>query len=427
MAMKNIFGKGDIYLKESFPLGSNNNGLLDKVCAMFFALTPIVQHYYGLYENAGFTLYLLILPFMIMKLIKAKYLISKSLVKPVIPLLLFEVYCLIIRVTSIGRILYSAFFFLFLILLFSGYINVRLVVKYAAWIGIVATGFIVIQYGFYYVLHHPINFEPYRLLLPANSRWIVTIKYGRKLYRPSGFFLEPSHIFLYTFPIITFLLLSPNLNIWKKRVAIILSIGVVLSTSGMGIFAVVGIWALYLLTNGNVNLNAKQLTKKIFSVRTFIMFILIIVIVIIAFTEVPFFRSAVLRIFAPGDGENVSAIAGRTRRASNYVQNIEGFSSILFGTAGVNNDLDFSTSGFFATYIRWGIIGLVLSYAFYIEGVIKLKGPYYWFSILVLILSFFTAHTHGTFYMMYFAAYLANGYYINTVNKKVLMENKLSV
>ena len=85
--------------------------------------------------------------------------------------------------------------------------------------------------------------------------------------------------------------------------------------------------------------------------------------------------------------------------------------NMLFGTAGVNADLDFSTSGFYATYIRWGIFGLIFSYWFYIQGLFKLKGAYFWFSALMLLLSFFTAHTHGTFYMVYFVTVLMNGYY----------------
>ena len=320
------------------------------------------------------------------------------------------------RITSPERILYSLFFCAFLILLFSGCLNLQYVVAWAAGFGMIATGLIVVQYFSYYVLHKAINFELHGWLLPENSRWIVEVVYrANKLYRPSGFFLEPSHIFLYCLPIILCCLLLPEMNKWRFRVAIILSAGVILSTSGMGIFVIFGIWALYLLIYWSNVPNARAVICRIFSGRSAVLVFILVFLVVVLYLTVPVIRQAVDRIFS--DDLSVNAIAGRTRRAGNYIRTISG-KNMFFGTAGVNQDLDFSTSGFYATYIRWGICGLVFSYWFYVQGLFKLRGAYFWFSALMLLLSFFTAHTHGTFYMMYFAAFLANGYLVSIARKE---------
>ena len=42
--------------------GSANKTALDKLCSFLLAIAPILQHYKGLYENAGFTVLLFAFP-----------------------------------------------------------------------------------------------------------------------------------------------------------------------------------------------------------------------------------------------------------------------------------------------------------------------------------------------------------------------------
>ncbi len=86
---------------------------------------------------------------------------------------------------------------------------------------------------------------------------------------------------------------------------------------------------------------------------------------------------------------------------------------MLTGKAGLINDIDFYLSGFFSTYIRWGIIGLVLTYWYYAQGLFRLKNAYFWITVIILGISYFTAHTHGTFYMLYYVMFLSMGYSLN--------------
>jgi len=394
---------------DQLTLGQQNTTLIDRLCALLFALTPICQHYYGLVENAGFTIYLIVFGIMLLRLFAHRFVRLRRL-RPIIPLVLFELYTVVVRLSSsFSRIFSAGFIIAVMALIFLGCLNLRYVFRYATVVGCIATYLVVIQYFCYYVLHRPVNFEPHGWLLPENSRWVVTIVYRPgSLYRPSGFFLEPSHIFLYCFPLICLLLLLPGVDRARKRSAAIMSVGVILSTSGMGIAVVVGLWSLYeLLYRSGREMTAQKRMKKLFTRKNALILIAIIAVLIVAYLTLPFLRRAVNRIFVVESG--TSAIAGRTRRASNYIRRITG-SAVLWGQAGVNSSVDFSTSGFFATYIRWGVIGLALSYLFYVQSVVRLRGAYRWLAILLILLSFFTAHTHGTYYMLFFMTFLADGY-----------------
>ena len=132
----------------------------------------------------------------------------------------------------------------------------------------------------------------------------------------------------------------------------------------------------------------------------------------LAYRWLPIIQNTVNRVFIQEEG-TTNAIDGRVRLAQEYARGISG-KAVWIGTPNVVRDLDFNLSGFFATYIKWGIFGLFFSYWFYVQGLFKLKGPYFWMSLIIIIISYFTAHTHGTFYMLYFMMYLMNGYYLNS-------------
>ena len=248
------------------------------------------------------------------------------------------------------------------------------------------------------------------LLVSQNVIWVknaVNLGAIGRTYRPAGFFLEPSHFFLYSFPIIAVLLLSANNNKPRFRTALFLSLGLVLSTSGMGIAVALGLWVLYYALYRNAK-NNNVMISKLLNVLTVLVLLIFGILFLLAYQFIPFFQNSVDRIFV--EDETTNAIDGRVRLAQNYVKSISG-KAVWFGTPGVTQELNFNLSGFFATYIRWGIIGLILSYWFYVRGLFKLKGAYFWISLIIVFISYFTAHTHGTFYMIYFGVFLLNGYY----------------
>lgn len=76
------------------------------------------------------------------------------------------------------------------------------------------------------------------------------------------FFLEPSHMFTYLLAPLFYTLLSPNFEKYEKRISVFLTIGMILSTSGMGIVAVIMVWLLFIAKHGEQD-NSFSLKKLI--------------------------------------------------------------------------------------------------------------------------------------------------------------------
>ena len=405
-------GTGYEEYKQLVPYGRKNNTVFDKLCALLLAIAPILQHYKGLYENAGFTVLLIAFPILTLRFFlnrRIKAVNSRSIIA-IIPLLLFELYSVLIHSSSFGRLLYVLFMIWIFVCIASGCVNVAYFMKCATTIVSIATVLLVVQYISHYLLHYTINLRPLNLLVSQNVIWVrhaLTYTSTTRLYRPAAFFLEPSHLFLYSFPLLCILLLTPGMNRWRRNKAIIISIAMLLTTSGFSIVIGLGLWIVYFLLYRDNQDNRPINLRKVLSGKTFLILIAILIALILAFLFIPIFRRSVVRIFEDTEGTN--AIDGRIRLARNYIQTITG-KAILIGTPNVTSTLDFNLAGFFATYIKYGIIGLVLSYWFYGRGIIVLKRTYRWMSAIIVLISFFTAHTHGTFYMLYYVVFLMNGY-----------------
>ncbi|MBR1792788.1 MAG: hypothetical protein IJ764_04030 [Bacteroidales bacterium] len=391
-------------------LGNTKTRFTDKICAFCFAVAPILQHYRGIYENMGFTILLLTSPILLFRMIDElqRDRIYVNNLKALIPFFLFEIYSVIVRDFSSTRIFYAIFFVWVYFCIASGCLNIFYILKYAVTIGLLGTILIIIQYISHYIFHHTIDFRMLNLLVSQDMIWIRHMDMNEgmiRLYRPAGLFLEPSHFFLYTFPLITLLLISKSLRDIRK--ASLLSIGMLLTTSGMGIVFLIGIWGIFLLvyrsSQDRVSLRNIATPRNIGYVLIFITAFAIM------YATIPIINQSITRIFYSESGSN-TAIDGRVMRAQNYIETISG-KDVWFGRAGITSELDFNLSGFYATYIKWGIIGLILTYWFYVQGLFKLKDAYFWLSIIIVSISFFTAHTHGTFYMLYFSLFLLNGYH----------------
>ena len=403
--------------------GSVNNTVFDKICSFLLAVAPLLQHYKGIYENAGFTVLLAVFPILSMRFFQKRRSRQLSIhnLKAILPLMFFEIYTALDHTISAPRLLYIAFMMWIFFCIASGCLNIALFLKYAIAVLTIASLLLYVQYFSHYLLHYTINLRPFSLLVSQDVIWVRSLNSGTSagsLYRPAAFFLEPSHFFLYSFPILSVLLLSPNMTKWRRNKAILISSAILLTTSGFGIVVTVGLWGLYLLLYRNASRN-KELISKLLNSKTVIITALFIAAVVILYLAVPTFQRSINRIFFPTEGS--SAIDGRVRRARNYIRTISG-SAVLFGAENVTQDLDFNLAGFFATYIKWGLVGVFLSYWFYGQGLFRLKKEYFWITTIVLVISFFTAHTHGTFYMLYFTVFLMEGY--NQIGKKDMVERR---
>lgn len=408
-------------LNELASYGNKNDDFMDKICAFLLALCPILQHYKGIYQNAGFTLLIVLFPFIMIKfLLKIKYSkVDEKCLIAVFYLLLFQIFKIVDHTASITKLAYGIFFILLFISIASECININFFLKSAIFICCSAGAFLILQYILFYAFNYHLQLVPTSLLLPESDAWVLGAKTGligvngsaNGFYRPCAFFLEPSHLFIYCFPILCVTLLSPNMSKIKFHISVLITLGMILSTSGMGIAVSIGIWGLYYaLYNNGKNKRNVACIHNIFSARNIYLLIMLIIVLVIMYFQVEFFRNAVDRIFAIGNSERSTAIDGRTERASILIGNLSG-SSFIFGLTEDTSGINYNLPGFYGTLYKYGIVGLILSYLYYFRGLIKLKGQYFWISFIIIIVSFFSAHTHGTFYMTYYVIILMAGYH----------------
>jgi len=169
-------------------------------------------------------------------------------------------------------------------------------------ISIVMSIVIYIQYILYYSMKVVLSKE---LLVPfsviyepsvANNVERMAMIYNG-LFRPSAFFLEPSHFAAYGVIALGIALFESKSN----RVAVFLTSAIVLSTSGLGIAAALLLWGIkaYLAIN---SLNRKRIVK----VMTFC--VLALLATIILYCTVDVFRQSINRVLI-NDDQN--AISGR--------------------------------------------------------------------------------------------------------------------
>jgi len=403
--------------------GAENNQWIDRVGAFFLALTPILQHYNGLIVDAGVSVLVVLFPWIALRIVNKimRYpTIKRQQLYIVLGLLMFLVFRTVIHGFTIMFLIYNVVMIVYFIGAAIGCINVKYFLKSAAGIAMLACILIMIQYVCYYILGFHLQLVPTSFVLPEAEAWKlgaqtglagITGKMG-SLYRPSAFFLEPSHMFLYTFPHIFMMLFSPKMNWRKIGIAILFTIGMVCSTSGMGIVTVAGAWgAFFAFANGRENrLDIRNALKA----RNFTMLMALAFAGVAAIICVPFLRAAVMRFL---DSSNRGAIAGRTRLANDLLATLEG-TKLWFGVTNSTTGIGFNMSGYAATRYKFGIIGTILSYTTYVWGIIGLRRQYFWISILVVAVSFFSAQTHGTFYMMYYVLIILEGNYVQLMKKK---------
>lgn len=394
--------------------GKENNLLPDKICAFLLAVTPLLQFFNGIVEDAGITIFVLMFPWIILRLVN-KLIRSKapkmSEIGIVAGLIIFFMYRTFIHGFNITNLIYNLVMVGYFIAAATGCINIKHYIRASAGIASLACVLIILQYFCFYILGFHLQLVPTSLLLPEAEQWVLGAKTGLAgitgqigdLYRPSAFFLEPSHMFLYIFPHIFIVLFSPDINKKRIKMAVLFSVGLLFTTSGMGIVTLACAWGVHFaLTSGKANrLHLKNLLKA----KNFTILLVLLISAVVLFATVPFVRDSVMRFL---DRSNRGAIAGRTRLANDLISKLRG-SKLLFGVTNTLEGIDFNMSGFAATMYKFGIVGVVLSYSAYIIGVIKLKKHYFWISILIVVVSFFSAQTHGTFYMMYYVFIILEG------------------
>lgn len=181
--------------------------------------------------------------------------------------------------------------------------------------------------------------------------------FGGTLFRPSGLFLEPAHFSEYCLMALVSLLFPEEEKKPNLMTAFFISIGCLLTTSGIGIFYVAAIWGWFVLFT-----KRKSGTRILYLLLWSILGLIIIVILI----QIPFFRLAIQRVFGKVDGYN--AINGRLWAWDSVIGKMEG-AVLIWG---------YGSSAFFKGYMT-GLMQIIVQYG--LAGVVIFTIPFIYCSI----------------------------------------------
>lgn len=182
------------------------------------------------------------------------------------------------------------------------------------------------------------------------------------IYRPSAFFLEPSHLANYASVAIVSCLLMGDPKYIK---AAVISLGVICTTSGMGIVMVGGIWAIFPFIA----------TKKIDNTKVKRIMVLagLFLITLAVLSQMSFFQNALNRITGSTEysSSQYNAIWGRTLYWKIYITPMTG-NDLLFGYGSASLP-DVYFTGLMRVIYSYGVTGVGLLYLSLLTLLIKSK------------------------------------------------------
>lgn len=220
-------------------------------------------------------------------------------------------------------------------------------------ISVTASVCVIIQYFIHVLLDMHIPMIASELCLDELSRYKYTLITGMNegIYRPSAFFLEPSHMAEY-------LMIGLGLSLLDERKdynkAVTISFGMIFTTSGMGVVILICIWGWFYFSQIYSHKNNKM--------HMFIIGIIVAFAVVVIAISIPGFQRILARIFGTfgEESSDYNAIHGRLFWWNAYFSNFKGH-DLLFGKGSAAVPDDYFT-GFMEILYAYGIIGVCLYY-----------------------------------------------------------------
>lgn len=199
---------------------------------------------------------------------------------------------------------------------------------------------------------------------------------GNKMYRPSAFFMEPSHLAQYCSVGLASCLFRGEAKVKK---ALLITLGLMMSTSGIGIVLVFAVWGWWYLSKME---NQTLLSKVLIFVGAFLLAGILLAILY----QIPFFQQVFGRFIGTGEGD-YNAIDGRTY-VWKYVERLGG-EDLVWGLGDDNLPLGFLTD-FVRQLLAYGIVGCCLFYLTLFNLMLSNKGLARTLTIMYAALSFVT-------------------------------------
>lgn len=378
------------------------------VCLML-VIAPILQQHNGFFINGGWSALLLGMPFCFFKYFSTHVVVRKNVFIGLVFIILYYLWAFIDHGFSTMDVVRLLILFIYYLALSTGKFKFKYIIYISAGIALAACIGLVAQYICYYIFHFKLQFLSVNTLLDTSTRWYARIS-SRSItgafYRPSAFFLEPSHMFIFCFPPALFLLFNENATKQTRILGFIIVGGIMATTSGMGIAFSLGCIIAYLVMFKKPMFEEGSFANFL-APRTLIILLFGILLIVYLFNHVDIVYRSLIRIFAENEfGYN--AINGRTDAGQSLVDHMSGRQYIMGVTDALGED-GAGVSGFYATLYKYGFVGIFLSYAYYVHGFFNVNKNYKYMCLILLIISFLCAHTHNYFYLLYYSSFIFQG------------------
>lgn len=340
--------------------------------ALFISVLPVLMMYKVPLAGIGVSTAMIIISFfyaaavIFYDILKNQW--KLRIAKIVIPFVLYLVYVVIKSAGDTVNMIQTMLIIIHIVAFSTGAVNIECLKRNIIRIALLAAVLTMIQTVLHYLLgvHLPCIAPNFCLdSLQYYRSFILTgFQETSSLYRPSAFFLEPSHLTQYSFVALLLCLFHG-----KKQyaAAVCISLGMVATTSGMGIMLVGGIWCLSVWDM----IRKSEASGRMIKFSGCLLGMLTAVCILYQFE---FFRSALQRIFSPVQysQSNYNAIWGRTLHWNTYISPMGG-KDLLLGYGYIHLP-DIYFTGLMELIYCSGILGIILYYFAMIKTAICYRG-----------------------------------------------------
>lgn len=283
-------------------------------------------------------------------------------------------------------------------------------------IGLFASLYLMLQYVLYYSVGYVLRgFIPF---LPVYHENYASIDYSTiftTMYRPTSILLEPAHASRYICIPLIISLFDERIDIKKRKlISILLSVAIVMTTSGSGIICVAVIWFIYIFKLLFNSVKSRKLKKS------YLILLLIFPIIVLVVMQSSIAQNAIARIIN-SDLSNVNTAGGARFRGFVRYFSLPMVNKIFGMGYGNINDSGLSTWFSGASYILYGcgLIGFIVCIIMFLKIYKKLNNTtgkvllLIWF-ILFFIDDSFMSHVS----VLYFCIIGASNYRLNDLQKE---------
>ncbi|MBZ4647481.1 MAG: hypothetical protein JG777_2970 [Clostridia bacterium] len=246
--------------------------LLSRYFSIVVVLFPIINTYKSPLPGFDLGTFLLLVGLPMMVMLKQKYSINR-LSKPIILYILYILFSYPLAFFSHKQFAHISSFYRLMKFVVIGitvfivygeeFFNIILAKKLLKFISILATLLIIAQFIIFYYSGKLLILTPYNIIRIEEYVNQDRSSMAMNFYRPTSFFLEPSHFAQYVILALYFYLFEDLHKKMNIMYAIIITFGLIISTSGIGLLVATVYWLLWLVLEGSSKVSGKKILQTI--------------------------------------------------------------------------------------------------------------------------------------------------------------------